>query len=89
MPRVVFPQVLQRHIACPPVDVEGGTLREALDAACARYPGVRGYLLDDAGELRPHVAIFVDGELSSDRVRLAQPVGAHARIEVFQALSGG
>ncbi len=89
MPRVVFPQVLQRHIACPPVEVEGRTLRDALEAACSRYPGVRGYLLDDAGELRPHVAIFVDGELSSDRVHLRQEVSPNARIEVFQALSGG
>lgn len=89
MPRVVFPQVLQRHVSCPPIEVEGRTLREALDAAFRCYPTVRDYLLDEAGELRPHVAIFVDGELSSDRRALLQAVERNARIEVFQALSGG
>jgi hypothetical protein len=39
--RVSFPQVLQRHVACPPLDVAGSTVRQALDAAFAVYPSVR------------------------------------------------
>jgi molybdopterin synthase sulfur carrier subunit len=89
MPRVVFPLVLQRHVTCPPVEVEGRTLREVLEAAFTVYPSVRGYLLDEAGALRHHVAIFVDGEISNDRRLLAQSVLPDSRIEVFQALSGG
>lgn len=89
MVRVVFPAVLQRHVDCPPVDVDGATVRQALEAACAHYPTVRGYLLDDAGALRPHVVVFVDGVVVHDRVRLAQPVSPSGRIDVLQALSGG
>ena len=51
MVRVSFPQVLQRHVACPPVDVEARGVREALEAASAVYPRVRGYLFDDGGAL--------------------------------------
>ena len=89
MPRVTFPQVLQRHVRCDPVDVRAATVREALDAAFAVHPAVRGYVLDDAGALRPHVTVFVDGAVVTDRAELASPVGAHARIDVLQALSGG
>lgn len=89
MPRVSFPQVLQRHVACPPVDVAGRTVREALDAALAIYPTVRSYLFAETGELRQHVTVFVDGEVVRDRVSLAQRVAATARIDVLQALSGG
>lgn len=89
MPHVTFPQVLQRHVACPPVRVAGGTVREALEAAFTHYPDVRGYLLDDSGALRPHVTVFVDGAVVRDRVRLATRVAADARIDVLQALSGG
>ncbi len=89
MVAVSFPQVLQRHVACPPVDVDGGTVRAALEAAFVIYPTVRGYLLDDAGALRPHVTVFVDGKVVRDRVRLAQRIAPTARIDVLQALSGG
>jgi molybdopterin synthase sulfur carrier subunit len=89
MPRVSFPQVLQRHVTCPPVDVDGATVRHALEAAFAVYPQVRGYLLDDGGALRQHVTVFVDGAVVRDRVRLATRVQAGSRIDVLQALSGG
>lgn len=89
MVRVSFPQVLQRHIACPPVDVEGRTVREALEAAFVVYPTVRGYLFDDAGALRQHVTVFVDGDVVTNRRSLSQSVRPDARVDVLQALSGG
>lgn len=89
MPRVSFPQILQRHVACPPVDVPGATVRDALDAAFAVYPTVRGYLLDDDGGLRQHVTVFVDGEVVRDRLHLRSPVGPQSAVAVLQALSGG
>ncbi|MBL8756305.1 MAG: MoaD/ThiS family protein [Planctomycetes bacterium] len=89
MVRVTFPSVLQRHVACPPVDVDGGTLRQVLEAAFAHQPTVRGYVLDDAGALRTHLTVFVDGVVVHDRARLAQRVPAEARVDVLQALSGG
>lgn len=89
VPRVSFPQVLQRHVACPPVDVAGRTVREALEAAFAVYPTVRGYLFDDTGALRMHVTVFVDGVVVRDRTTLRQRVDRDTRIDVLQALSGG
>lgn len=89
MVRVSFPQVLQRHVVCAPVDVEAGTVREALEAAFAVYPTVRGYLFDDTGALRQHVTVFVDGDVVENRRTLAQTVRASAHIDVLQALSGG
>lgn len=89
MPRVTFPQVLQRHVACAPVDVDGRTVREALDNAFAVHPAVRGYVLDDSGALRQHMTVFVDGQVVRDRSMLRQRVGPAARIDILQALSGG
>ena len=89
MVRVSFPAVLQRHVRCAPVDVDGATVRDALEAAFAVHPTVRGYLLDETGALRRHVAVFVDGVVVRDRERLAEPVAPTACIDVLQALSGG
>ncbi len=89
MPRVVFTENLQRHVKCPPVEVEGATVREALDAAFAGNEEARGYVLDDRGELRKHMNVFVDGRMVRDRAGLGDEVAGDAEIYVMQALSGG
>jgi molybdopterin converting factor small subunit len=89
MPRVAFTRNLQRHVACPPCEVAGATVRESLEAAFALYPRLRGYVLDEHGALRFHMAVFVNGEPIADRKGLGDPVSETAEIYVMQALSGG
>ena len=55
----------------------------------AREPRLRGYLLDDQGSLRRHVALFVDGVQVRDRRGLGDPLQDDSEIYVVQALSGG
>jgi hypothetical protein len=66
MVRVCFTANIQRHIACPPAQVAGRTVAEVLDAVFARNEQARGYVLDDQGALRKHMAVFVNGELIHD-----------------------
>ncbi len=89
MPKVVFTRQLERFMAAPTVEVEGATLGEVLGAVFAANPALRGYVLDDQGALRRHVAVFVNGRPEADRTGLTDPVGADEEIYVFQALSGG
>ena len=89
MPHVVFTSNLQRHAACPAQDVDGVTVREALDKVFAQAPLLRGYVLDEQGHVRRHVAIYVDGRRIADRERLSDAVAASSEICVLQALSGG
>ena len=85
MPRVVFTSHLQRHVSCAEAEVPGATVAAALDAVFLKQPQVRGYVLDEQGELRKHIAVFVDGR----RARLADSVCAGEAIHVLQALTGG
>jgi len=89
MPHVKFTQHLQRHLAAPTVDVDGATVREALDNAFRENPQLRGYVLDDQGRLRKHVVLFVDGRMVGDRAELSDAVGPTSELLVMQALSGG
>ena len=89
MVRVQFTDNIQRHVACPPQDVEGHTVREAIDAYFEDHPEVRGYVLDDQGALRKHMVVFVDGKQISDREHLQDPAPPDGLIDVIQALSGG
>ena len=89
MPTVSFTPALERFLTVPSAEVEAATLGQALAAVFAATPALRGYLLDDQGMLRRHVAVYINGSPASDRVRLSDPVAAEDRIFIFQALSGG
>lgn len=89
MPRVVFTANIQRHVQCPPSEVAGATVREALEAVFAANPRARSYVLDDQGRLRKHMVVFVDGQQVVDRAGLGDAVAHDGEIHVMQALSGG
>jgi sulfur-carrier protein len=89
MPTVSFTPALERFLAAPSTEVEGVTVGDALAAVFASRPAIRGYVLDDQGALRRHVAVYVNGWPVNDRVGLTDPVGARDEIYVFQALTGG
>ena len=89
MPTVSFTRALERFLTAPTATVEGDTVGAALAAVFASRPALRGYVLDDQGALRRHVAVYVNGRLVGDRVGLTDPVGPRDEIYVLQALSGG
>lgn len=65
-------------------------MREILDAYfTGDQQAARGYVLDERGALRKHMAIFVDGAPIRDRHSLNDPVGTEGTVDVLQALSGG
>lgn len=89
MPRIAFTPQLRRFTETPEVDTSAATLRQALEAAFALNPRLRGYVLDDQGHLRPNMVVFIDGRRCADRVALADPLLPQSRVHVLQALSGG
>jgi sulfur-carrier protein len=89
MARVDFTPNLARQTTIASREVSAGTVREALEALFLEFPVARGYVLDDQGTTRQHVAIFVDGEAVKDRIGLSDPVDEDSVVFVMQALSGG
>lgn len=89
MPRVTFTPNLRRHLDAPPLEVAGATVAAVLEQVFREQPELRGYLLDDQGRLRRHVAIFVDGCRARDTRSLSDAVTPGSEVAVVQALSGG
>jgi molybdopterin synthase sulfur carrier subunit len=89
MPTVRFADSIQRHVECRTRDVDGDTIGAVLDRYFQDNPRARGYVLDDQGRLRRHMAVFVDGCHIRDRSGLTDPVTADAVVDLIQALSGG
>lgn len=71
------------------VKVEGGTLREVLAGLDATHPGFQARLLDDDGQLRKFVNLFV----ADDDVRYLQgldtPVPEGETVSIIPAVAGG
>lgn len=67
----------------------GGTLQSALDALEEAAPGIRTRILDDNGQLRRFVNVYVDDEDVRFSDGLNTPVAASSSIAVIPAVAGG
>jgi molybdopterin converting factor small subunit len=67
------------------------TLRTVFAALHTAAPGVVERALDEQGQLRPHVNVFVNGESirAGSRYGLLTPVAAGAEVWILPAVSGG
>jgi sulfur-carrier protein len=89
MAKVIFTANLMRHVDCPPVHVDGRTVRDVLASVFAENPRLKSYVVDEQFGLRRHMGIIVDGEIVHDRKKLSDPVESNSEVYVLQALSGG
>jgi molybdopterin converting factor small subunit len=89
MANIQFTPSLRRHLGVSTIEVPGGTVRSVLDALFETDARLRGYILDDQGALRKHVAVFVDGRRIANRTDLSDRVRDASEVYVLQALSGG
>jgi len=69
--------------------VEGATLKAVVRRLAEMYPRAAERLLDETGELRHSVAIFVDGVEVKAADGLLFPVGPESEIVIAPAMSGG
>ena len=89
MASVHFTPNLVRHTECPTATLPAGTVSELLERYFERWPDVRGFVLDDQGEVRKHIKVLIDGRNLRDRQHLTDALETNSEVYVFQALSGG
>jgi molybdopterin synthase sulfur carrier subunit len=71
------------------VDVEATDLATAIAALDARYPGFKDRLLDENGELRQFVNVYLNDEDVRLGSGLKAKVGAQDEISIVPAVAGG
>jgi hypothetical protein len=89
MAQIHFTSWLRELVPDGPLQVEGGTVGEALAGVFAARAHVRSYVLDDRGALRKHVCVFADGMRLANGVALGHRLAPDTKVYVMQALSGG
>jgi molybdopterin converting factor small subunit len=71
------------------VTAEGATLAEVLDDLEAGYPGIRARILDDSGDIRRFVNVYV----GNDDVRFLEGLGTATpegtQLSIIPAVAGG
>ena len=87
---VRIPTVLRSYTGgAPEVPAEPGTLREVIGRLDAAYPGIGGRLLDDSGELRRFVNVYVGEQDVRSAHGLDTQVPAGTQVSVIPAVAGG
>ncbi len=84
---VVLPRILVNLFpgAVPEVAVSAASVRDAIDALEARWPGMRDRLCDTRPAIRRHINVFVDG----DKATLDTPLSPGTEVIIMTAISGG
>jgi sulfur-carrier protein len=65
--------------------IDGASVGELLAELERANPAARGWILDERGDLRRHINVFVNGELGGQDTH----VEADDRVDVLPAISGG
>ncbi|HVA82420.1 MAG TPA: MoaD/ThiS family protein [Candidatus Binataceae bacterium] len=87
MPTAIIPALLRAHTANRErVAVAGRTVREVIADLERQFPGLAAHLLE-GGEIKPSIAISIDGEIVPGGV--LEPVGDQSEVHFIPAIGGG
>jgi molybdopterin converting factor small subunit len=85
--RVLIPGPLRSYTAnAASVSAVGDTLGELTLDLDRRYPGMRFRVVDEQGQIRPHIRFFVNG---AQKRSLTAPLAESDEVMIVCALSGG
>ena len=88
--QVRIPTILRSYTAgAAEVTAAAGTLREVIAGLDAAYPGLGGRILDEGGQLRRFVNVYVGEEDVRFVQGLDTQVSDGARVSVIPAVAGG
>jgi len=68
------------------VVVSASSVREAIEALEAQYPGVKDRLCEE-GRIRPYISVMVDGQIS--HLKLREKLREESEVHFLIVISGG
>ncbi len=86
---VVFVPALMRRLTggAEKVTAPGANLRQVIASLDKSYPGFRAEILDAEGQIRPGIAVAIDGETT--HLGLLEPVRESSEVHFIPAIGGG
>ena len=87
---VRIPTILRSYTGgAAQVTAQTGTLREVIAGLDAAYPGLGGRILDESGQLRRFLNVYVGEQDARFAQGLDTPVPAGGQVSVIPAVAGG
>ena len=88
--RVRIPTILRNYTeGASEVTADGATLAEVLENLEANHNGIKARVLDDSGEIRRFVNVYVGNDDVRFLDNLATPTPDGTQISVIPAVAGG
>ena len=90
MSKVIIPTPLRKFTnQVSTVETQGGTVDEAVNDLAKQYPDLQKHLLDDNGNIRSFIRIFVGDEDIVSLNKGATTVAEDSVISIVPAIAGG
>jgi len=90
MATVRFTYALKRFFpGLQEIQINAFSVKELLDAIEEQHTGLKGYVVDERGQLRKHVNIYVNNSHIKDEKELSDALTGNCEVYIMQALSGG
>jgi molybdopterin synthase sulfur carrier subunit len=87
MATVVIPALLRKFTdGKDRISASGRNVGQLIDDLERQYPGLREHIIED-GEVKPSVAISIDGEMGTGGV--LEPVRESSEVFILPAIGGG
>jgi len=87
---VRMPTILRKYTAGEKaVRGSGGTIREVIEDIDSRYPGVRGAVVTDGGDLHRFINVYLNDEDVRFIGSLETPVSDGDVLSILPAVAGG
>ncbi len=87
---VRIPTILRTYTAgAAEVTADGATLQEVITSLDGQFPGIAARVLDDNGQLRRFVNVYVNDDDVRFIEGLASPTADGAQISIIPAVAGG
>jgi molybdopterin synthase sulfur carrier subunit len=87
---VRLPTILRPHVGgASSLKAEGSTVGELFDGLLARYPGLRGQLVTETGDLHRFVNVYLNDDDIRYLGRLDTPVNESDVLSIIPAVAGG
>jgi len=88
--KVIIPTLLRKLTGdIDTIEIEAGTVKEAIDRLEERYPGFRSRVCDDSGEVRRFINIYLNGEDLRFLDNLSTSIPEGAEISIIPDIAGG
>jgi len=71
------------------VSMDAATLAEAVDGLEVQYPGIKERIVDEAGEIRRFVNIYVNGEDVRFLDNITTKLNENDEVSIVPAVAGG